>query len=46
MYETLVVTYETTWHHNPEDHKPDFQCYKNLKIPGSIISDSEYVERT
>jgi hypothetical protein len=29
--ETLVTTYKTTRHHNPEDHDPHFHSRENLK---------------
>jgi hypothetical protein len=32
LFETMVATYETTWHHNPEDHNPHFQCHEYLNL--------------
>jgi hypothetical protein len=29
--ETLVTTYKTAWHHNPEDHNQYLYCHENLK---------------
>jgi hypothetical protein len=29
--ETLIPTYKSTWHHNPEDHYGDLHCCEKLK---------------
>jgi hypothetical protein len=29
--ETLVTTYKTTLHHNPEDHEQQCDCHESLK---------------
>jgi hypothetical protein len=43
---TLITTYKTTQHHNPENHNQNFHHYGNLKFHTTYIPFNSHITHT